>query len=180
MTKTKAPSSVRVLLRIPIFRRLWGAIAISSFGDWLGLLATTALAAYLTQHSSGLAQGAAVSGVLLTRLLPDLLLGPVAGALVDKVDRRKVAVIGDTLAGLLYLSIVFGGNLTWLLISQFLVEAIGLFTNPSKQAIFVNIVPRERLAVANQLNYVSPLLPCCPPLPSSSGPRGTELPEHRR
>ncbi len=155
MRTTKEPSSVRVLLRIPIFRRLWGAIAISSLGDWLGLLATTALAAYLTKDSSGLAQGAAVSGVLLTRLLPDLLLGPIAGALVDKVDRRKVAVIGDSLAGLLYVSIAVSGNLTWLLVAQFLVEAIGLFTNPSKQAMFVGIVPRERLAVANQLNYVS-------------------------
>src|SRR6195952_5390939 len=155
MSRTKEPSSVRVLLRIPVFRRLWAAIAVSSFGDWLGLLATTALAAYLTKDSSKLAQGAAVSGVLLTRLLPDLILGPIAGALVDKFDRRRVAVIGDTIAGLLYLSIVIGGNLTWLLIAQFLVEAVGLFSNPAKQAMMVNIVPRERLAVANQLNYVS-------------------------
>lgn len=155
MTRTKEPSSVRVLLRIPVFRRLWAAIAVSSFGDWLGLLATTALAAYLTKNSSGLVQGAAVSGVLLTRLMPDLILGPIAGALVDKFDRRTVAVVGDTVAGLLYLSIVVGGNLTWLLIAQFLVEAVGLFSNPAKQAMMVNIVPRERLAVANQLNYVS-------------------------
>lgn len=151
----KQPSSVRVLLRIPVFRRLWAAIAISSLGDWLGLLATTALAAFLTKNSSGLMQGAAVSGVLLTRLLPDLILGPVAGALVDKIDRRKVAVFGDVLAGLLYLSIVFAGNLTWLLIAQFLVEAVGLFSGPAKSVMVVNIVPRERLAVANQLNYVS-------------------------
>ena len=50
---------------------------------------------------------------------------------------------------------MFGGTLTWLLVAQFLVEAIGLFSNPAKQAMWVNIVPRERLAVANQLNYVS-------------------------
>ena len=155
MSRTKKPSSVRVLLRIPVFRRLWAAIAISSLGDWLGLLATTALAAYLTKHSSGLAQGAAVSGVLLIRLLPDLLFGPFAAALADKIDRRKIAVVGDTVAGLLYLSIAVSGQLTWLLIAQFLVEAVGLFTNPAKQAMLVNVVPRERLAVANQLNYVS-------------------------
>ena len=144
-----------VLLRLPAFRRLWAAIAVSSLGDWLGLLATTALAAYLTKDSSNLAQGAAVSGVLLTRLLPDLILGPIAGALVDRFDRRKVAIIGDTLAGLLYVSIIFSGNLLWLLVAQFLVEAIGLFSTPAKQAMWVNVVPRERLAVANQLNYVS-------------------------
>jgi len=155
VSRKREPNSVTVLLRIPVFRRLWAAIAISSLGDWLGLLATTALAAYLTKDSSNLAQGAAVSGVLLTRLLPDLILGPIAGALVDRFDRRKVAVVGDTLAGLLYVSIIFSGNLLWLLVAQFLVEAIGLFSTPAKQAMWVNIVPRERLAVANQLNYVS-------------------------
>ena len=155
MSRKREPNSVAVLLRIPVFRRLWAAIAISSLGDWLGLLATTALAAYLTKDSSNLAQGAAVSGVLLTRLLPDLILGPIAGALVDRFDRRKVAVVGDSLAGLLYLSIIVSGNLLWLLVAQFLVEAIGLFSTPAKQAMWVNIVPRERLAVANQLNYVS-------------------------
>lgn len=155
MSRKREPNSVAVLLRIPVFRRLWSAIAISSLGDWLGLLATTALAAYLTKDTSSLAQGAAVSGVLLTRLLPDLILGPIAGALVDRFDRRVVAVAGDTLAGLLYLSIILSGNLLWLLIAQFLVEAVGLFSTPAKQALWVNIVPRERLAVANQLNYVS-------------------------
>ncbi len=155
MRTNRPPSSVRVLVRIPVFRRLWGAITVSSFGDWLGLLATTALAAYLTKDASNLQQGAAVSGVLLTRLAPDLILGPVAGALVDRFDRRVVAVIGDTLAGIGYLSIAFVGTLPWLLVAQFLVEAVGLFSTPAKQAMWVNIVPRERLAVANQLNYVS-------------------------
>ncbi len=155
MSRRKEPSSISVLLHIPVFRRLWAAITISSLGDWLGLLATTSLAAYLTKNSSGLAQGAAISGVLLTRLLPDLVLAPIAGALVDRIDRRVIAAVGDTLASLLYLSIAVAGNLTWLLVAQFLVEAIGLFTNPAKQAMWVNVVPRERLAVANQLNYVS-------------------------
>ncbi len=155
MRRKREPSSVAVLLRLPAFRRLWAAIAVSSLGDWLGLLATTALAAYLTKDSSNLAQGAAVSGVLLTRLLPDLILGPVAGALVDRFDRRTVAIVGDTCAGLLYVSIIVSGNLLWLLVAQFLVEAIGLFSTPAKQAMWVNVVPRERLAVANQLNYVS-------------------------
>lgn len=152
---TRKQNSIAVLMRITSFRRMWLALSTSSLGDWLGLLATTALAAYLTKDSSNLAQGAAVSGVLVTRLAPDLILGPIAGALVDRLDRRYVAIIGDSIAGLLYLSIPLAGNLTWLLIAQFLVEAVGLFSNPAKQALWVNIVPRERLAVANQLNYVS-------------------------
>ena len=153
--RARRQNSLGVLLRLTAFRRMWMALSVSSLGDWLGLLATTALAAYLTKNSSNLVQGAAVSGVLLTRLLPDLILGPIAGALVDRFDRRTVAIVGDSIAGLLYLSIVFSGSLYWLLAAQFLVEAVGLFSNPAKQALWVNIVPRERLAVANQLNYVS-------------------------
>ena len=36
------------VLSIPAFRKLWRAMAFSSFGDWLGLLATTALAQQLS------------------------------------------------------------------------------------------------------------------------------------
>jgi len=35
------------VMSIPAFRKLWNAMAFSSFGDWLGLLATTALAQQL-------------------------------------------------------------------------------------------------------------------------------------
>ena len=35
---------LRGVLRVPAFRKLWTALSLSSFGDWLGLLALTALA----------------------------------------------------------------------------------------------------------------------------------------
>jgi dTMP kinase len=148
-------NALLALVRIPVFRRLWAAIAVSSLGDWLGLLATTAMAAQLTSDQSTAVQGAAISGVILTRLLPDLLLGPLAGALADRLDRRVTVVVGEVLACALYLSIAVSYELLWLYAAQFLVEAVGLFTNPAKQAIWVAIVPRERLAVANQVSLFS-------------------------
>ncbi|MGY1744450.1 bifunctional MFS transporter/dTMP kinase [Blastococcus sp. SYSU D00695] len=148
-------NALKALLHIPVFRRLWLAITVSSFGDWLGLLATTAMAQQLTRQESLAVQGVAISGVILTRLLPDLLLAPLAGALADRFDRRVTAVVGDLMALALYMSIAFAYELTWLYIAQFLVEAVGLFTNPAKQAMQVAIVPRERLAVANQLMQFS-------------------------
>jgi len=144
-----------VLLRIPVLRRMWAAITVSSLGDWLGLLANTALAQQLTADRSVATQGAAISGVILTRLLPDLLLGPFAGALADKLDRRRTIIIGDLIAGVLFLSIAVAYDLAWLYLAQFLIEAVGLFTMPAKQAVWVNIVPREKLAVANQMSLIS-------------------------
>ncbi|MBB3085013.1 bifunctional MFS transporter/dTMP kinase [Geodermatophilus sabuli] len=155
MDDARPDNAFLALVRIPVFRRLWAAITISSLGDWLGLLATTAMAQQLTREESLAVQGAAISGVILTRLLPDLVLGPLAGALADRLDRRTTVVIGELLAMSLYLSIAVSYQLTWLYIAQFLVEAVGLFTNPAKQAMWVAIVPRERLAVANQVSLFS-------------------------
>ncbi|MBC7638865.1 MAG: hypothetical protein H7231_03665, partial [Rhodoferax sp.] len=44
---------VRAVLAITPFRRLWLALGLSSFGDWLGLLATTSLAGSLATGTSG-------------------------------------------------------------------------------------------------------------------------------
>src|SRR3712207_8248055 len=104
------------------------------------------MAQQLTRGESLAVQGAAISGVILTRLLPDLVLGPLAGALADRLDRRTTVVVRELLALTLYLSIAVTYELTWLYVAQFLVEAVGLFTNPAKQAIWLSIVPRERLA----------------------------------
>jgi dTMP kinase len=143
------------LLRIPVFRRVWAAIMLSSLGDWLGLLATTAMAQQLTADKSVAVQGTAISGVILIRLLPDLVLGAFAGALADRLDRRTTVIVGEVLAASLYLSIAIGYDLLWLYLAQFFIEAVGLFTMPAKQALWVNIVPRKRLAVANQLSLLS-------------------------
>ena len=100
--RERSENQLLTLFRIPVFRRIWAAIAFSSLGDWLGLLANTALAQQLTSHQSGSTQGAAISGVILVRLAPDLLFGAIAAAIADKLDRRKIVIIGDLTAGVLY------------------------------------------------------------------------------
>src|SRR5436305_3955882 len=92
---------------------MWAAITFSSLGDWLGLLANTALAQQLTHHQSQATQGAAISGVILVRLSPDLFFGPIAAAMADKFDRRNIVIIGDTAAGALYAIIALGHGLCW-------------------------------------------------------------------
>jgi dTMP kinase len=143
------------LARIRVVRRMWAAITFSSFGDWLGQLAKTALAQHLTNEESFRTQGAAISGVILVRLAPDLFFGPIAAALADKFDRRKTVILGDVAAGLLYASIAIGYNLVWLYVAQFAIEAVGLFTQPAKQVIQVAIVPKRLLSTANQISLFS-------------------------
>jgi dTMP kinase len=145
---TRADQSV---MKIPAFRRLWNAMAFSSFGDWLGLLATTALAQQLAGGDYATANFA-IAGVFIARLLPSVILGPLAGVIADKFDRKKVMVIGDILRALLFLSIPIVGNYFWLYTATVLIECVTLFWSPAKEATVPNLVPKNRLENANQVS----------------------------
>lgn len=146
---------LRGLLAITPFRRLWLSLGLSSFGDWLGLLAATAMAAHLGAQSSYSAANLAVSGVLILRLAPSVVLGPVAGALADRFDRKMLMVVGDLLRFVIFLSIPVIGTLWWLFVATVLAEVVGLFWAPAKDATVPNIVPRSRLEAANQLSLAT-------------------------
>ena len=94
----------RSVLRIRPFRRLWLVLGVASFGDWLGLLATSIFAAAQVQRRAP-PRALAFGGVIAVRLLPALVLGPVAGVLADRFDRRYTMVICDLLRFVLFASI---------------------------------------------------------------------------
>jgi dTMP kinase len=138
-------------LGVPAFRRLWFALSLSSLGDWLGLLATTAMAAALTTNSSA-NQNYAVSGVFILRLVPALIFAPLAGVVADRLDRKTTMVSADVLRCALFTSIPIVQSLWWLLTATFLIEVLSLFWIPAKEATVPNLVPPERLQSANQLS----------------------------
>jgi dTMP kinase len=147
-------AKVRAVLRIRDFRKLWLSMSLSSFGDWLGLLAITATATSLVD-SSFAGQNYALGAVLLFRLLPAILLGPLAGAFADRFDRRKTMVVSDVLRFGLFASIPIVDDLVWLFIAQFLIEAISLFWIPAKEAAVPNMLRKDQLEPANQLSLVT-------------------------
>jgi dTMP kinase len=140
------------VLSIKPFRALWVALSLSSLGDWLSILALTTLASNLAHGSNE--QNSAVGGVWIATLLPALLLGPIAGALADKLDRRMTMIVGDVVRGLLFLSIPLFPNLTWIFAAKFLAGIASQFWNPAAAASVPNLVPRDKLERANQLSQL--------------------------
>jgi dTMP kinase len=126
----------------------------SSLGDWLGLLATTAMAQQLSGGDYATANFA-IAGVFIARLLPAVFLGPLAGVIADKLDRRKLMVNCDILRAGLYISIPIANNYFWLYTAMILVECITLFWSPAKDASVPNLVPREKLENANQVSLLA-------------------------
>jgi dTMP kinase len=144
---------MRGVLAIPAFRRLWGVTAVCAVGDWLSLLALSALA---TQLADGYqASSFALGGVVATKLLPSMLLGPLAGTLADKLDRRRVMVTCDVLRAALFLSIPLVGSLAWMFVAIFLIEICTMFWIPAKDASIPNLLHRsDQVETANQLSLV--------------------------
>jgi dTMP kinase len=126
----------------------------SSIGDWLGLLATTALAQQLSGGDYATANFA-IAGVFIARLLPAVFLGPLAGVLADRFDRRRLMVTVDIARAALYISIPIVNTYFWLYAAMILVECLTLFWSPAKDATVPNLVPRDKLANANQVSLLA-------------------------
>ena len=149
------------MLRVRPFRRLWLVLSVASFGDWLGLLATALFASQ--QVTGSVAQGGAFSGTIAIRLVPALVLGPIAGVMADRFDRRFTMVICDVVRFLFYGSIpvvaIFSDNgaliVGWTVFATFISETATLMWIPAKEAAVPNLIPRSRLEVSNQLTLIT-------------------------
>jgi len=154
-TEPPGEREVRNVLGFPEFRRLWIALSLSSLGDWLGFVATTALAKELVDpdnYSTGLY---AIAGVIAVRLAPALVIGPFAGAWGDRFNRRYTMVVADVLRFGLYASIPIVHTLWWLFVASFLIESLSLFWIPAKEASVPNLVPPSHLESANRISLIT-------------------------
>jgi dTMP kinase len=154
-------ASIKAVLQIRAFRRLWAVLGVSSLGDWLGLLATSTFAAQ--QVNGDAAKGAAFGGVIAVRLLPALVLGPLAGVVADRWDRRYTMVICDVSRFFLFASIPAVSLLTtdaativaWAAVATFIIETLQMVWAPAKESSVPNLIPKGRLEAANQLTLAT-------------------------
>lgn len=132
----------------PDFLRVWAAAAISNGGDGVRITALPLLAAAVTRDP------VAVSGVLLAGNLPWLLFSLPAGAIVDRIDRRRL-IAGVSLAravvmGLLCAGVLLGGVGLPALYAVAFLQGLGeVFSDNAVFALVPQVVPRERLEDAN-------------------------------
>jgi MFS family permease len=142
-----------LLSRNADFRRLWTGQVVSEIGDWLNNIAVLALAIELAGPAR---QGHAVAVYAIARHLPLFVFGPVAGVVVDRVDRRRVMIAADIARAVLALGFLLAQKFSTLPLiyavgaSLFSVSA---FFNAAKRATLPNLVARtDDLLAANSLS----------------------------
>lgn len=137
--------------------RLWvsGAL-VSNIGTWMQRVAQDWLVLTVLTNNSGTAVGI-VTGL---QFLPIVFLGPYAGVLGDRVNKRKLLLVTQTAMGfcalLLGILVVTGSVQLWhVYVLAFLLGVASAFDAPSRQAFVSEVVGKEDVPNAVALNSAS-------------------------
>ena len=131
------------------FRRLWSAQVVSELGDWFYTLAIYNLLLQLTGRAGSVALA------LVLQLLPQMLIGPTAGVVNDRLRRRQVMIASDIGRALIVLCMLLirSREMAWLVYPLLMAESLlGAFFEPARNSVIPNIVEREDVVVANTLS----------------------------
>ena len=139
------------LFAAPGFLRLWIAQVVSSFGDWIGLLATIEVA----RRIGGDQPGSAIALVVTARVLPGFFLASAGGIIVDRFNRKRLLVVCDIVRASVLLTIPFIDRVWLLVLASLGLELATSLWSPAKEAIVPNIVPARHLTAANSLGLVA-------------------------
>lgn len=145
MTATAATHSpLRRALQRRGFRSLFAAQTISRWGDTFNSVALVILVYQLT------GSGVRVAGVVAFEIVPVVLLGFVAGSVVDRSSRRRV-MIGADLGRALVASglVLFHEELAVVYLSAFLLSAFSVFFNPAAASALPDLVADDEIVGAN-------------------------------
>ncbi|MEU0392485.1 MFS transporter [Streptomyces sp. NPDC006208] len=144
---------LRVLLRLTDFRRLLTVRLLSQAADGVYQVA---LATYVVFSPEKETSAAAIASAMAVLLLPYSVIGPFAGVLLDRWQRRQVFLYGNLLRALLACCtalLILASVPDWLLyVSALSVTGVNRFVLAGLSAALPRVVDPERLVVANSLS----------------------------
>jgi len=146
-------TDVTPLREHPAFRRLWLAAMLSRTGSAMTTFAVSLQVYDLTRST------AAVGGIGAATLIPLLLVTVPAGALADRLDRRRLVLattVGQAaVSSVLFALAAFGGASVWPLYALVAAgSALSAVNAPAWQTVIPRLVPRGQLAAAMALNRI--------------------------
>ena len=149
----RAQSPYLALVRNRNFSLLWMGQLVSFFGDRVHQVAIGVL---VLQQGTALDVGI----VFAATAVPNVFLGPLAGALVDRWDRRTTMIACDVVrAGLVLLvPLVINVHIALVYLVALAVATVGLLFRPAKTAIVPLIVEEDQLVTANSASSINETL----------------------
>jgi MFS family permease len=132
------------------FRWLWMGQVISELGTWFSFIAELGLIRMLSGSAL------ATTALLVARLLPFLLVAPVAGVLVDRLSRKRILIAADLLRALVAILFVVAGavgSAAMVVMCSVLMSSLTMFFEGAKNAAIANLVTSREMLTANVLMF---------------------------
>jgi len=144
---THAFRSYRTVVRNPSYFPLLLAQLLSTLGDTLHYIALVVLVFELT------GQGLAVAILVVAEIIPVLILGPVAGVIIDRFSRKHVLIGADLVRAALALSLVWPQGTWHAYLAAAGLAAGNTFFNPTVQAVLPALIPDDQRLAANSVSW---------------------------
>lgn len=134
------------------YRFTWTGQVVSEVGDHFNNVAVFALA--LANTGSGLV----VAGILISRAICAVLAGPIAGVVLDRMDRKRIMIASDLIRAGIAILFILGipHGRTWLL---FALSGALMFASPffssGRASILPTIATKNELHTANSLTQLT-------------------------
>src|SRR5215208_2580449 len=126
---------------------LWLGQLVSNFGDTLHYIALVMLVFQLS------GKGLAVSGLVAAEVVPVLLLGPVAGVIIDRFSRKAVLIGSDLFRAALVLSLLWPQGVWHAYLVAAGLAAGNTFFNPTVQAVIPALTTGQQRLAANSVAW---------------------------
>ena len=149
MSHSGPAAYVRLLREHRDYRLLWLGQVVSQLGDWFNAVAVYALLLDLTGSAT------AVAAMMVVQLLPTAVIGPYAGVVVDRLDRRRVMIAADIVRGVVVLGLLLvrdPGDVWLAYVVIGLAVVATAFFEPARSALLPVVVPTSGLVAANSLS----------------------------
>jgi MFS family permease len=143
MLTTALRTRFPLLFDSPGYRWLWLANLVSKLGDWLGIIALNLYVFDLTGSATALA------GLLAVESIPALLISPLAGVIVDRLSRRRVMLMANLVAALMFALLPLMASLWEIYILALLWRVTISFMEPAERSLIPDLVGKDKVLVAN-------------------------------
>ncbi len=134
------------------YRSTWTGQVVSEIGDHFNNIAVFSLALSVTKS------GLVVSGIMLARAVPAILAGPLAGVVLDRLDRKRVMIASDLIRAVVAACFILTVRHPepWLLylLSGLLMFASPFFTS-GRSSILPTIASEDELHTANSVTQTT-------------------------
>ncbi|MFY9555586.1 MAG: MFS transporter [Blastocatellia bacterium] len=132
------------------FRRLWAGQVISELGTWFSFIAELGLVRMLSGSPL------MTTALLVARLVPFMLVAPIAGVFADRRSRKQIMIAADFMRAVVAVGYITAGLIgsAWLVVAcSALMASLTMFFEAAKNASIPNLVAPRELLTANVLMF---------------------------